>query len=193
MRNLLRCTLSLGLAATLAACGTTSGLTRQSSNDRLQIANYDRVEVLDVTASDARKLDSPEKQAEYDASLVEARRVFADRIAEQVTESGAFATVARSRGTGPALRVSGDITQYDEGNIVARGLTGFVGRTRFDATVTFTDAGTGQVLDTITIDRNSWPLPVGASLSTLQTTNHFMGQAAKKIAAELAAKKTATD
>ena len=44
-------------------------------------------------------------------------------------------------------------------------------------------------LASLKVDRNSWPLPVGASMSTLQTTEFFMNNAAKKIAEELAAKK----
>ena len=47
----------------------------------------------------------------------------------------------------------------------------------------------GRALAKLTVDRNSWPLPVGASLSTLQATKCFMNEAAKKIASELAAKK----
>jgi hypothetical protein len=115
--------------------------------------------------------------------------VFADKIAEAIKQSGAFAEVTRQAGDGPALRVTGDISRYDKGNIVARGLTGFAGRTRFDAVVTVSDARSGHVLATLSIDRNSWPLPIGASLATLQTTNFFMNSAAKKIADELAAKK----
>ena len=100
-----------------------------------------------------------------------------------------LATLVLLAGTGPALRVTGDISRYDEGNVVARGLTGFAGQTHFDATVNVTTARGGQTLATLTVDRNSWPLPVGASVSTLQTTNFFMNGAAKKIAEELAAKK----
>jgi hypothetical protein len=55
--------------------------------------------------------------------------------------------------------------------------------------VEITDADTGRVLSTLSVDRNSWPLPVGASLSTLQTTEFFMNEASKKIASELALKK----
>jgi hypothetical protein len=118
--------------------------------------------------------------------------VSADKIAEQVKTSGAFAEVSRQPLDGPALRVTGDISRYDKGNVVERGLTGFIGRTRFDAAVVVSDARSGQVLATLKVDRNSWPLPIGAALSTLQTTNYLMNQAAKKIAAELAAKKRGT-
>lgn len=175
----------------LAACGSVSGLSKESSSAPARIADFSRVEVMDFNASNALVFDDAKKQADYNTSLAEATKVFADHIAEAITASGAFPTVARTPGEGAALRISGDITRYDEGNIVARGLTGFAGQTHFDATIVIADARTGKQLTSLTVDRNSWPLPVGASVSTLQTTNYFMKQAAKKIAEELAAKKNA--
>ncbi len=175
----------------LAACGSVSGLSKESSSAPARIADFSRVEVMDFNASNALVFDDAKKQADYNTSLAEATKVFADHIAEAITASGAFPTVARTTGEGAALRISGDITRYDEGNIVARGLTGFAGQTHFDATIVIADARTGKQLTSLTVDRNSWPLPVGASVSTLQTTNYFMKQAAKKIAEELAAKKNA--
>ena len=181
--------LSLAALVLLSGCGSVSGLTRESADAPAHIADFNRVEVLDFSASDKQHFDDAKKQADYKAGLAEAQRVFADKITEAIKTSGAFAEVSRQTGDGPALRVTGDISRYDEGNVVARGLTGFAGQTHFDAVVTVTDARGGQTLATLTIDRNSWPLPVGASVATLQTTNFFMDGAAKKIAEELAAKK----
>ena len=175
-------------ALLLAGCGSVSGLTRESSAAPTRIADYTRIEVQDFRAS-AQASEDPAKAADNAKGLAAAQAAFADKIAEEVRATGAFAEVARTPGTRPALRISGDISRYDEGNIVARGLTGFAGQTHFDAKVEVADAQSGRVLATLTVDRNSWPLPVGASLSTLQTTNFFMNNAAKKIAAELAAKK----
>jgi len=177
------------LALALTACGSVSGLTRESSSAPAHIGDFDRVEVLDFSASGGETSEDAAKQADYDASLAKAKSTFAEHIAEAIRESGAFANVTREAGDSPALQVSGNITRYDEGNIVARGLTGFAGQTHFDAVVTITDARSGKVLATLTIDRNSWPLPVGASASTLQTTNFFMKEAARKIASELKGKK----
>ena len=179
----------LAASLLLASCGSVSGLTRESASAPARIADFDRVEVLDFSASDDQQSSDAKKQAEHAASLAQAQKSFADKIAEAITATGAFAEVSRQAGTGPALRVSGDISRYDEGNIVARGLTGFAGQTHFDAKVTVADALSGKSLATLSVERNSWPLPVGASMSTLQTTNYFMNNAAKKIADELAAKK----
>jgi hypothetical protein len=179
------------LFATLAlsACGSVSGLTRESRDAPQHIADYTRVEVVDFEVRDEKPLEDPSKAAEHAEKVEKARKLFADKIAERIRESGAFAEVSRAPGTRPALRVGGSITRYDEGNIVARGLTGFAGQVHFEVKVDIADADSGRSLSELTVDRNSWPLPVGASLSTLQTTEFFMNEASKKIAQELAAKK----
>jgi hypothetical protein len=185
--------LSLLLASlTLSGCGSVSGLTRESAQAPMHIADYTRVEVADFDAHDEKPLEDPGKAAEHAAKVEEARKLFADKIAEQIRATGAFAEVSRTPGARPALRVSGLISRYDEGNVVARGLTGFAGQTHFEVAVDITDSDSGRSLAKLSVDRNSWPLPVGASLSTLQTTHYFMNEASKKIAAELAAKKGAT-
>ena len=178
-------------AVVLAGCGSVSGLTRESGAAPMRIADYQRVEVLDFRASDQSTLEDPGKAKDHAEGLAAAQKAFADKIAEEIRATGAFAEVSRTPGTRPALRIGGDISRYDEGNIVARGLTGFAGQTHFDARIEVADADGGNILATLTVDRNSWPLPVGASLSTLQTTNFFMNNAAKKIASELAEKKGA--
>ena len=175
----------------LSACGSVSGLTRESSDAPQRIADYSRVEVSDFEVHDQKPLEDPSKAAEHAEKVAQARKLFADKIAEQIRLTKAFAEVSREPGPRPALRVGGDITRYDEGNLVARGLTGFAGQTHFEVKVDVADAESGRSLSSLTVDRNSWPLPVGASLSTLQTTEYFMNEAAKKIAQELAAKKAA--
>lgn len=188
-RALFRHALALLALAALAGCGSVSGLTREQASAPARIADYSRVEVVDFSASDETKFENDEKAAKHAVGLAAAQKSFADKIAEEIRASGAFAEVSRTPGARPALRVGGDISRYDEGNIVARGLTGFAGQTHFDARIDVADADSGRSLATLTVDRNSWPLPVGASMSTLQTTNFFMNNAAKKIAEELAAKK----
>ncbi len=178
--------LPLMAAFLLVGCGSVSGLKR-APGESARIADYSRVEVIDFSASGGKKFDDAKKQQEYDDSLAEARVRFADKIAEALGKTGEFGEVTRKPAASEALRISGDITRYDEGNIVARGLTGFAGQTHFEAVVVITDASSGREIARVTVDRNSWPLPVGASASTLQTTNYFMENAAKKVADELLA------
>lgn len=173
----------------LAACGSVSGLSRETSGAPARIADFERVEVLDFSADEPADPTAAAARDKHAEQLAQAESEFADKIAAAITASGAFREVTRTTGAPPALRVTGVIHRYDEGNIVARGLTGFAGQSHFDATVTVHDAGSGQVLATLEVDRHSWPLPVGASASTLQTPNYFMNNAAAKIAAELAARK----
>jgi hypothetical protein len=187
----LKLPLLLACIFALSACGSVSGLTRESQDAPQHIADYTRVEVDDFVVRDELPVE-PAKAAEHAEKVEKARKLFADKIAEQIRATNAFAEVARTPGTRPALRIGGTITRYDEGNIVARGLTGFAGQTHFDVKVDIADADSGRSLSTLTVDRNSWPLPVGASLSTLQTTEFFMNEASKKIAAELMAKKKAS-
>ena len=192
MNKVLRCCLPVSFALlllSLAGCGSVSGLSKESADAPMRIADFSKVEVMDFSVSNPRKFEDPKEQAEFDAALLKAESLFADKIAEAVKETGAFTEVTRTAGTDKALRLTGVITRYDEGNIVARGLTGFAGQTHFEADVSAADAGSGKVLATMKVDRNSWPLPVGASMSTLQTTGFFMNEAAKKIASELVAKK----
>ena len=192
MNKVLRCCLPVSFALlllSLAGCGSVSGLSKESADAPMRIADFSKVEVMDFSVSNPRKFEDPKEQAEFDAALLKAESLFADKIAEAITETGAFTEVTRTAGADKALRLTGVITRYDEGNIVARGLTGFAGQTHFEADVSAADARSGKVLATMKVDRNSWPLPVGASMSTLQTTGFFMNEAAKKIASELVAKK----
>ncbi len=182
----IRLWLLLAVVAGSVGCGSVSGLKREPGATT-RIADYRRVEVSDFSASGGEKFPDAGKQAEYDTSLIEAQRKFADKIAEAITATGSFDEVSRRPLASGALRVSGDITRYDEGNIVERGLTGFAGQTHFEAVVTIVDATSGKQIARIEVDRNSWPLPIGASASTLQTTNFFMEGAAKKVATELLA------
>jgi hypothetical protein len=181
--------LPAALALVLAGCGSVSGLTRETGAAPMRIADYSRVEVADFTSSEAPTFDDEKKRADYEAGVAKAKVAFADKIAEEVRASGAFESVSRTPGPRPALRVGGDIIRYDEGNVAARMVTGFAGQAHFDAKVDVADAESGLVLATLTVDRNSWPLPIGASTNLVQNPNRFMNEAAKKMAAELAAKK----
>lgn len=178
--------IALFLLSLLSGCGSVSGIRPETSTSRASIRDFDRVEVLDFSASATKARDGAEKQAEYDASVEQARREFADKIADAVREGGAFREVSRTAVAPPALRITGDISRYDEGVIAARMLTGVAGQSHFEAVVIFTDAASGRELGRLTVDRNSWPLPVGASTTVLQTPNFFMNGAAKKVASELA-------
>jgi hypothetical protein len=170
----------------LAACGSTSKLQTESSQHRRDIRDFPRVEVLDFAVSATSDASDDEKQARFLAQVAEASVTFADLIAEQLRERGAHDEVAREPLEGPALRVTGTITRYEEGNVAARMVSGFVGQAHFEAEVIVSDNSDGRVLGSFKVDRNSWPLPIGASSNALQNTGTFMSGAAKRIGEELA-------
>ena len=112
-------------------------------------------------------------------------------LAEEIRATGAFGEVAQAKLLAPALQVTGTVDLWEPGNIAARSLTGFIGKSEFSATVVVTDLETGKELARQVVDRNSWPLPIGASTNVVQTVDYFMRQAARRVAAELAKAKRA--
>jgi hypothetical protein len=84
----------------------------------------------------------------------------------------------------------GAITQYDPGNATLQLLVGFgAGTANFNSRLELVDGGTGSVLGTWIVDKNSWAL-VGV-LAASQKPEDFMQEAAKKIGTELSDKRKA--
>lgn len=171
MRN----ALVLVLAVLLSGCGSL-GTLKASRAERARIADYDRVVVGDFTFD------------EKDEGADEGSRLFASKIAEELRAVKAFDEVVEGDGGGaaPALRIGGDITEWQVGNVAARTLVGFVGMSEFDADVVFTDVDTGEEVGKLEVNRNSWPLPIGSASNVVQSVEFHMSQAAKRIAHELA-------
>ena len=195
------------LASTLAACGSTSrikpasapdagGATTEAeataataaSFDPALIQAYSIVAVVDFVDATAHERIPEDRRAEHVATVDDATREFADRIAAEIRETGAFADVRRGSAEGKPLLIGGRITRFKEGNGAARFFIGFgAGSSFFDATVELRDGETGQLIGEIIVDRNSWPL--GGVVAATQTVERFMEGAAKKTAAELEALK----
>ena len=89
------------------------------------------------------------------------------------------------------LAVTGTVDVWEPGNVAARALTGFIGKSQFASTIQLRDGQTAEELARINGDRNSWPLPVGASTTIVQTVDFFMNEAASHVALQLAEAKTA--
>jgi len=176
----------LFLLGMLTACGSTSKLRTDSADARKQIRDYERVVVADFEATATKETDDQQKQAKFLVQLNDARSGFADLIAEELVDRKAFTEVSREPLEGKALRISGTITRFEKGNVAARVVTGFVGQAHFEAEVTVADIESGEVLGTFDVDRNSWPLPIGASSNAVQNVGMFMSGAANRIADEMA-------
>ena len=175
------------LLATVAVsgCGTLGRLDTPAAAKR-SIADYDRVIVADFAANDTRPAKDAAEAAERAAAIEAGRRAFAAKIAEEIRATGAFAEVAQAKMRAPALQLTGSVDQWEPGNLAARSLVGFVGKSEFEATVVISDLETGEELGRVVADRNSWPLPIGASTNLVQSVEFLMNQAAKRVAHELA-------
>src|SRR6478735_9057218 len=101
MRSTAALKLPLLFACTLAlsACGSVSGLTREAQDAPQHIADYTRVEVDDFIVDDQKPLEDPTKAAEHLVKVEKARKLFADKIAEQIRATNAFAEVWHAPGT----------------------------------------------------------------------------------------------
>ena len=178
--------IGLTAALLLVGCGSLGRLQTKASAEPQQIRDYDRVIVADFAANDTRPAKDEAEQAERDAQIEAGRKAFSARLAEEIRATGAFSEVAQAKLVAPALQVTGTVDLWEPGNVAARVVTGFIGKSEFSATVVVSDLETGRELARQVIDRNSWPLPIGASTNVVQSVDYFMHQAAKRVAEELA-------
>ena len=183
--------IGLGLMLTLAGCGSLGRLETKAGAPPGTIRDYDRVMVADFAANDTRPAKDDAERAERAAQIEVGRKAFSAKLAEEIRATGAFSEVAQAKLLAPALQVTGTVDLWEPGNVAARALTGFIGKSEFSATVVVSDLETGKELARQVVDRNSWPLPIGASTNLVQTVEYFMHQAARRVADELAKAKQA--
>jgi hypothetical protein len=192
------------VAATLAACGTTSdikpdakpaaegGAPTQNVKLTVDLSGYDKVVVLDfIDATDTSRLKPDQARAHAELMATDLR-IFSDLIAKDIRATGAYLDVVREPAPGKALVISGRVTRLVEGNSALRLWIGMgAGSSYFDAEVKLTDNETGNTLGSATTGNNSWPL--GGALASGQTVQSFLELSASKIAARLRdGKKTQT-
>lgn len=183
--------MGLILMLLLTGCGSLGHLETKAGKPPGHIRDYDRVIVADFAANDTRPAKDEAERAERAAQIEAGRRAFSARLAEEIRATGAFSEVAQAKMVAPALQVTGTVDLWEPGNVAARAITGFIGKSEFSATVVVSDLETGKELARQVVDRNSWPLPIGASTNIVQTVDYFMHQAARRVADELAKAKRA--
>jgi hypothetical protein len=171
----------LVLWATLViGCGSTSSL-RSSAGEKLVCdKQFDCVQVATFKSTVA-KTDAPATKIDWACGQ------FADLIVQELQATGAFRNVSRVENVTDAddasLIISGEVTRYREGNAFARFMIGFgAGSSYFDAIVRFAGGADREEIGIIKVDRHSWVL--GGGYASSQTPETYMGEAAKKIAAE---------
>lgn len=184
MKKLLNLFVLCICAALLSGCGTTSNMKPAAGAEIRSLQKYSQVCVLDFGNKTSNKSDAGPQYV-----LTQGRR-FADLIALELEKKAAFEKVAHVAAPQPgSLVIKGDITRCVEGGAAMRYLVGVgAGSSYFDATVQFADADTGQQLEEIKVDKNSWVL--GGGIASTQTVEAFMEGAAKKIAEQAAQAKT---
>ena len=159
----------------LTGCGTTSGLQTTQTLAGASARKFSKVSVRDF------KVAVSEHAEEAASSAV----AFPDLIATEIRKSRRFSSVVRNGvPDSNTLVIDGIVTKYDEGSTSKRIFLGMgFGMSFLEATVNFRD-GKGNIIGTIKVDKNSWPL--GGALAAGQNPHTFMNGAADKVAEEAA-------
>ena len=174
----------IALALCFAGCGSVSNIKTPGKSKLNAIAAYDRVVVEDFNDTTHPNIKDDVKLAMHHDRAKMAGSNFADRIASELDALGIFKEVSRSSMDDPHLVIFGDVVRYAEGNSAARLWIGMgAGSSYFDAIVKFKDGASGEVLGSVTIDKNSWVF--GGGIASGQTVEHFMNRGAKRIAEEI--------
>jgi hypothetical protein len=182
--------LSILAACSLAACGTTSSLEAPAERASIDLNAYSRLLVEDFKDEATGKM-KPEARPLLEPKVTDATRTFPDQIAAVVKAGGGFDEVTRTGAPdAQTLVMRGTITQYDPGNAALQMLVGFgAGTANFDSKLQLVDGGSGNVLGTWDVNKNSWAL--GGVFAATQKPEDFMQEAAKKIGTELSDKRKA--
>lgn len=182
-------TLTLLIAvATLGGCGTTSQLEAPTEIGVIDLTPYSRLIVEDFR-DEATARAKPEERPIVEPRIKAATTAFPDMIAAVVREGGGFDEVVRG-GTPDAstLVLRGAIGKFDPGNATLQILVGFgAGTANLDARLDLVDGGSGKVLGTWIVNKNSWAL--GGFIAASQKPEDFMQEAARKIGTELSDKR----
>lgn len=176
--------------AILAGCGTTSSLEAPAEHATIDLTPYSRLMVEDFKDEATAKM-KPEARPLLEPKVTAAMKMFPDQIASVVKAGGGFDEVLRTGAPdAQTLVLRGTITQYDPGNAALQLMIGFgAGTANFDSKLQLVDGGTGSVLGTWNVDKNSWAL--GGVFAMSQKPEDFMQEAAKKIGTELSDKRKA--
>lgn len=175
---------AMALAAVLVAAllaGCHSSKFQRVDGDR-RVADY---RTLVVGAFPPRDASTPEAGR---ASLADAEAAgdrFAMILAEELRKHGVRGTIRRGDPEAGALLVRGELTRYDPGNALLRGVVGFgLGGADFEATVRLVDADSGSELGRIELDKASFP--IAGVASALHDIDILMQTAAERAAMEVA-------
>ena len=183
---------SLALAAlavllfAAAASADVSKLKGKSWREPPNFRKYDVVWVEDFTDDVKKQLKDEAGNVEYHGGVVKVGKKLADRIAERLVESKAFARVERveshAKGAGDGLVIGGKITEYRDANIAGLYLgVGTGSRVRCEAWAH--DANNDRILGALKGVFATSFIPGVANL--VQTANRFVEGLSLRIADEI--------
>jgi hypothetical protein len=176
--------------AMLSGCGTTSSLEAPPERASIDLTPYSKLLVEDFKDEASAKM-KPEARPVLEPKVAAAVKMFPEQIASVVKAGGGFDEVLRSgEPDAQTLILRGTITQYDPGNAALQLMIGFgAGTANFDSKLQLVEGGTGTVLGTWIVDKNSWAL--GGVFAVSQKPEDFMQEAAKKIGTEISDRRKA--
>jgi hypothetical protein len=167
------------LLAALAGCNSSKLQRVDASRD---LADYRVVVVGDFPPRDA---EAPKKGRATLSDATAAGQRFSLMLVEELRAYGVRGTVRRGGPEAGALLVSGEITGYDPGSAVLRGVVGFgLGGADFEVTVRLVDADSGDALGEVEVDKLSFPL--AGALAAMHDVDILMRSAAESAAREIA-------
>lgn len=169
---------AVALALLLPGCH--SSKFRRADADR-SVADYRLLVVGGFPARD----DAPKAGRATVQDATAAGQRFAILLEQELRAHGVRGTVRRGEAEPGALLVAGEVTGYDPGNALLRGVVGFgLGGADFEATVRLVDAGSGDELGRIDLDKASFPMAGVAG--ALHDVDILMQTAAERAAMEIA-------
>lgn len=169
------------IGLTLSACGSVSRLEHSGGHD---FRAY-RTIVIGTLGNKPAIAIPDDKRLAYDTQVGIASSRFAMYLERELRAYRMDVDVVRGEPRPGALFVEGDITRYANGNAALRLFFGFgAGSSYFDAFVRFRDTDSGDVVGTVLVDKNSWPIASG--VAAFQTGDAEVLGAAKRVAEEIA-------
>lgn len=178
-RRIARAILATLAAVALTACHSSKF---RQADDARAVSDYRLLVVGDFPARDA---DTPKSGRATLQDATAAGQRFAMLLEQELRAYGVRGTVRRGEPAPGALLVTGEVTTFDPGNALLRGVVGFgLGGADFEATVKLLDADSGATLGRIELDKASFPL--AGVTGALHDVDILMQSAAERAAMEIA-------
>jgi hypothetical protein len=177
-----RCARTLALLAVLVLLAACNPSKFRRADDSRAVSDY---RVIVVGSFPPRDAGTPKRgRATMDDANLAGQR-FAAMLEQELRACGVRGTIRRGEPEAGALLVAGEVTGYDPGNALLRGVVGFgLGGADFEATVRLVDADSRAVLGQVEVDKSSFPLAGG--LAAMHDVDILMRSAAERAAMEIA-------